>query len=56
MGNDIYERHLKAAKFCARVAIDRQKAEKRADRFVKRLFIGSAMFFMWAVALAVLVA
>lgn len=49
------ERNLRAAKYSARVAIERQREEQKMDRAVLRLLKGSALFFLWAVILAVLV-
>lgn len=48
-------RNLRAAKYCAEVALRRQAAEKRMDRFVGRCLKVSGGVFVFAVVLALVV-
>jgi hypothetical protein len=48
-------RNLRAAKYCAEVALRRQAAEKRMDRFVGRCLKVSGGMFVFAVVLALVV-
>ena len=48
-------RDLRAAKYCAGVAIRRAKADKQMDRFVARCLKVSGGMFVFAVALALMV-
>lgn len=49
------ERNLNAAQYSARVTLARQRAEKSIDRKVKRLFAFAVGFWVFALALALLV-
>ena len=48
-------RNLRAAKYCAEVALQRQAAEKRMDRFVGRCLKVSGGLFVFALVLALVV-
>ena len=53
--NSLRARNLRAAKYCAGVALRRAEAERRMDRFVVRLLRVSSGLFVGAVALALVV-
>lgn len=53
--NSLRARNLRAAKYCASVALRRAEAERRMDRFVMRLLRVSSGLFVGAVALALVV-
>lgn len=53
--NSVKARNLRAAKYCAEVALRRVAAEKRMDRFVGRCLKVSGGMFVFAVVLALVV-
>lgn len=53
--NSVKARNLRAAKYCASVALRRAAAEKRMDRFVDRYLKVSGGMFVFAVVLALVV-
>ena len=49
------KRDLRAAKYCADVALRRAAASKKMDHIVLGLLTGASVVFVWAVVLALVV-
>lgn len=53
--DEILMRNHKALLYSTKAEFRRMHAERKMDRLVKRIFIGSLVFFLWVLTLSLLV-